>query len=71
MREFLITKFVCSECGNNLNLTYDIPKNAGRYAEGEPTGAARVQQLVGIEPCHVCRKPLDEIKAALTLLREI
>lgn len=43
MREFLITKFVCSKCGNNLKLTYNTPKGAGRYAEGEPTGAAMVE----------------------------
>lgn len=31
MREFLITKFVCSKCGSNLRLTYDAPKGAGLH----------------------------------------
>lgn len=68
MREYLLTKFVCSKCGSNLRLTYDIPKGAGRCANLEPTGAAMVQQLVAIEPCHCVTAPLDEIKRAASLL---
>jgi len=69
MREFLITKFVCSKCGNNLQLTYDAPKGSGKYAEGEPTGAAMVQQTVAIEPCECAIRPLEAMRnAAMVLL---
>jgi len=68
MREFLITKFVCSTCGSNLQLTYETPKGAGRYAEGEPTGAAMVQQTVAIEPCECATRPLEEIRHAAKVL---
>jgi len=68
MREFLITKFVCSKCGNNLQLTYDTPKGAGRYADGEPTGADMVHQVVAIEPCECATRPLDEMRRALNVL---
>lgn len=67
-REFLITKFVCSKCGNNLQLTYDVPKNAGKYANGEPTGAAMVQQIVPIEPCECSTRPLEEMRRAAKVL---
>jgi hypothetical protein len=69
MREFLITKFVCAACGNNLQLTYDIPKGAGRFcAQDEPTGAAMVQQLVAIEPCKCTTRPLEEMRNAAKVL---
>lgn len=68
MREFLITKFVCSKCGENLELTYDTPKCAGRHAAGEPTGAAMVQQVVVIEPCDCMTRPLDEMRRAAKVL---
>jgi len=68
MREFLITKFVCSKCGNNLQLTHDAPKGAGRYAEGEPTGAAMVQQVVAIEPCECATRPIEEMRKAAKVL---
>jgi hypothetical protein len=68
MREFLITKFVCSKCGNNLQLTYDAAKCAGKYAEGQPTGAAMVQQVVTIEPCECATRTLEEIRRAAKVL---
>lgn len=68
MREFLITKFVCSKCGCNLQLTYDAPKGAGSYAEGEPTGAEMVQQVVAIEPCECATRPLEEMRNAARVL---
>lgn len=68
MREFLITKMVCSKCGRNLQLTYDLPKKLSDYAEGEPTGAHMVQQMVGIEPCRTCMAPLEEMRAAAKVL---
>ena len=68
MREFLITKLVCSKCGSNLQLTYNAPKGAGRYADGEPTGAAMVQQVVAVEPCECATRPLEEIRLAAKVL---
>jgi hypothetical protein len=69
MREFLVTKFVCSKCGSNLHLTHDVPIGAGKYANGEPTGAAMVQQLIAVEPCAACMRPLEEMcDAARTLI---
>lgn len=68
MRQFLITKMVCAKCGSNLQLTYDTTKGAGRYADGEPTGADMVQQIVAVEPCHKCMAPLNEMRAAVQTL---
>jgi len=68
MREFLVTKFVCATCGGNLKLTYDVPKCAGHHANGEPTGAAMVQQLVAVEPCAPCLRPLEEMRNAARTL---
>jgi len=68
MREFLITKLVCSKCGSNLQLTYNAPKGAGRYAVGEPTGAAMVQQVVAVEPCECATRPLEEMRLAAKVL---
>ena len=68
MREFLITKFVCSKCGSNLNLSYDEPKGAGRYADGEPTGAAMLQQVVAIDPCECIVQPFEEMRQAVNVL---
>lgn len=68
MREFLITKLVCSKCGSNLQLTYNAPKGAGRYADGEPTGAAMVQQVVAVEPCECATRPLEEMRLAAKVL---
>ena len=67
-RQFLVTKMVCAKCGSNLNLTYDVPKQAGRYVQGEPTGAAMVEQLVAVEPCMTCMEPVVAVQTALALL---
>ena len=64
MRQFLITKFVCSVCGKNLTI-HQAPKNAGEYAEGQPTGADMVEQMVAVEPCTCCTKPLEEVRTAV------
>ena len=67
-REFLVTKFKCAACGGLLTLSYEAPKTGVDYAEGEPTGAAMVQQVVAIEPCFQCIKPVNEVKQALKIL---
>jgi len=68
MRKFLVTKFICSKCGNNLNLTYDRPPGGIDYENGEPTGAAKVDQVVVIEPCECVTRQVDEIKKATKIL---
>jgi len=68
MRQFLVTKFCCSKCGENLTLSYEAPKGAGRYADGEPTGAEMVNQVVAIEPCKNCFAPLEEMRRAAKVL---
>lgn len=70
-RQFLVTKMVCARCGTNLHVTYNIPQHAGGYAAGEPTGADMVEQLVSVEPCSECERPLREVKRALSVLKEI
>jgi hypothetical protein len=70
-RQFLVTKLVCARCGTNLNLTYDVPKGAGQHAIGEPTGAYMVHQLVAVEPCQSCEKPLRDLQRALATLKEV
>ena len=70
-RQFLVTKMVCANCGSNLNLTYDVPKQAGRYAQAQPTGSDMVEQLVAVEPCMTCMEPLDRIRKAMAVLLEL
>lgn len=67
-REFLVTKMVCAKCGGNLQLTYATPQGSGLYAAGEPTGAVMVQQLVAVEPCETCMRPLTTTRAAMRAL---
>lgn len=67
-REFLVTKFKCAACGGLLKLSYEAPKTGIAYAEGEPTGAAMVQQIVAIEPCFQCAKPVNDVRQALKTL---
>jgi hypothetical protein len=63
-REFLVTKFVCAKCGANLNLSYDVPRGAGEYSDGEPTGALMVRSLIAVEPCKKCAEPMEDLKRA-------
>lgn len=67
-REFLVTKFVCAACGSNLQLACGAPPSAGRHAEGEPTGAAMVQQVVAVMPCDCTTRPLEEMRQAARVL---
>lgn len=70
MRKFLLTKFVCSECGSNLELSYASPK-ANEYAEGQPTGAEMVDQKVTIEPCVCQTRTLRNLQIAVKTLLDI
>ena len=67
-RQFLVTKFVCSVCGGNLSVSYDVPKGAGQHSPGEPTGADIVEQLVAVEPCAPCAAPLKAVQSSLRTL---
>jgi hypothetical protein len=69
MREFLITKFVCADCGNNLELSTVKPQPyASKHSQGEPSGAYMLQQLVPLHPCRVCMQPLFAMRDALKTL---
>jgi len=67
-REFLVTKFVCAACGQNLSLSYELPTTYSKHAEGQPTGAEMVEQRVAVEPCKPCAAPLLQIRSALAVL---
>lgn len=69
-RQYLVFKPVCAKCGSNLDLSYDVPKGAGGYALGEPTGADMVEQLLAIEPCAKCMEPLHRARKAMAMLME-
>lgn len=79
MRNNLITRFHCSECGNILNLVY--PKDAAEPVEpgygvvtpSEPTGAACVYTpRIMVEPCRFCIEkytgPAKQLAKAITVL---
>ncbi len=67
MRGFLVTKFVCANCGCNLQLSPEKPRTS-KYAAGEPTGAAMVESLVVLVPCTCVTSQLEEMRNAAKLL---
>lgn len=70
MRPFLVTQFYCSECGGGLDLTYQEPKTLDHISDGI-TGGSKVELKVFVEPCRKCRKPVDDVHAALKTLLSI
>ena len=69
-RQFLVTKFACSKCGNVLSLSYKEANPLSTYVAGEPTGIDMVQDIISIDPCETCTKPSrDAADAIKTLLR--
>lgn len=66
-REMLVTKFVCANCNNLLEIDFSSPTTA-RCAEDEPTGAAIVTSVVGIRPCATCYAKLDDMQRAIKVL---
>jgi hypothetical protein len=70
-REFLVTKLVCSKCGSSVNLSYDQIKGRPLFADGEPTGAARVENVVVVAPCDTCYEPIRTIQRALRDIKEV
>lgn len=72
MRDFLVTKLCCYECGRPLELTYDEPKRkASDYCDGEPTGAHMVQVKVSVMPCQCLRSDIDGVRRAVKALAEL
>ncbi|HTH45555.1 MAG TPA: hypothetical protein VL528_10795 [Oxalicibacterium sp.] len=71
MRFNLVTKFVCTNCGHQLALSHDAPRGLGiEYApdkEDGITGAAKVEQSIGVHPCQNC---YTKATAPLRALRE-
>lgn len=68
-RQFLVTKFVCADCGSLLNLSYNAPTGPlGDYADGEPTGGHMVQQKVAVEPCRKCAEPMEDAEKMAKIL---
>ena len=68
MREFLVFKVICADCGATMKMGYDRNKSGPSYSEGEPTGAAMVQNSVRVHPCDSCARPAREIKRAISTL---
>jgi hypothetical protein len=69
MRQYLVTKFVCATCGNNLEISSKPFTGLARYAEGEPSGAYKHESVIQLEPCENCMRPLEDMRrAARTLL---
>jgi len=70
MRTHLVIKFVCAVCGEPLTLSYKDRKGS-KCVDGEPTGAAMVESLVGVHPCGKCLAPAKIAKEAVRALLEI
>ncbi len=71
MRYNLVTRFVCAKCGDQLALTHQ-PAKSNEYAPEKSdgiTGAAKVEQAIGIHPCQRCyseaTEPIKALRAAL------
>ena len=71
MRTHLITKFKCTKCGSLLNVSYDCPNNQSDYSDGEPSGAYKVDNIIGIHPCEKCMEPVKKVKQAISALIDI
>ena len=79
MRNNLILKFHCSECGSRLNLVYNKgnhEKHGGSSVNevpNEPTGAdCRYMPEVQVEPCKPCiDKHIGPAKKLLEAVKEI
>lgn len=58
MRDNLILTFVCSDCGERLDLVLpedETAKAASSYQAGHPTGAAcRYIDAIHVKPCSAC-----------------
>ena len=71
MRNSLVTQFACTKCGDFLELSYEYPSHpmhSNHYEMMDKiTGAAKVQKVIGVEPCKKC---FSAIADPLRVLRE-
>ena len=71
-RTYLVTTFICSQCGRRLNLSYDVPSygfgEKPLPSEDEPAGGCAVQQIVTVYPCECTTRPVEEVKRAVKTL---
>ena len=71
MRTHLVTRFACVKCGTVLHITYQQPKRTFDVVETDDgiTGAAKVEQRIGVYPCEPCfekaNRAADALRAAL------
>ena len=72
-RTNLITRFTCSQCGDQLNLSYKTKKPGCGDAEEEDgiTGAYKLEIYVSVEPCHKCMEPVRKVAEALATLNSL
>ena len=70
MRQFLITKLVCSACGENLCLEYGKTSTT-QHADGEPTGADKVELAVLVTPCNCMSRKLREVANAAKIISDM
>ena len=67
MRNFLVTKLICSDCGKVLTLS-DKQGCFSSYADGEPTGALKVDQTISVVPCECKNNQIEAMRNAAKIL---
>ena len=70
-RNLLVSKFVCAECGELLDIYSGPLKTSPPYASGEPTGASMKVNAIALHPCAKCLRPVQEVVRAVTTLLQI
>lgn len=72
IRHMLISTFHCAVCGEQLNVSYRPDKSPKEgSSEGQPTGAAMLQQRISIWPCRKCMQPAKDAAQAITTLMSL
>lgn len=61
MKEFLVSKFYCSKCGEILTIERTTAETRSPYIAGEPTGADMVEIGIKVRPCFKCMQMLIEL----------
>ncbi len=73
-RRFLVTSFVCVNCGNTLEISYGKPVD-GEYVSDGITGGHKVENKIAVYPCKKCYgdaiEPINMIKQALAQINDI
>lgn len=67
-RQFLIQKFICSKCGELLELDPSATPHWGPYADSEPTGASKVESVIMVHPCTCTLKAGADLEAVRKIL---